>query len=134
MAKIIKQIDKIFQISGLTQNLHFNRRVAIYARVSTSKEEQLNSLEAQKDYYTQYIAMRPNFTFVEMYVDEGISGLKKEHRIAFNKMMNDASLKKFDLILTKSISRFARNTVDTLSCIRKLKDYNIEVFFEKENI
>ncbi len=110
------------------------RIVAAYARVSTHKTEQENSLEAQVAYFDYYIRTHKSWTLYKVYIDEGITGTKKEARKAFMQMINDALEGKFDLILTKSISRFARNTVDTLNTIRKLKDKGVEVFFEKENI
>ena len=109
-------------------------RVAGYARVSTDTEEQQNSYEAQLDYYKNMIKSKWNWQFVKMYSDEGISGTTTKDRPGFQEMMKDALEGKMDLILTKSISRFARNTVDSLSAIRLLKSRNVEVFFEKENI
>ena len=109
-------------------------RVAAYARVSTNNEEQLTSYEAQVDYYTRYIQSKDEWQFVEVYTDEGISATNTKKRDGFNRMVADALAGKIDLIITKSISRFARNTVDTLTTVRKLKEKGIEVFFEKENI
>ena len=110
------------------------RRVAAYARVSTDKEEQITSYEAQVDYYTRYIKAKPDWEFVAVYTDEGISATNTKKRDGFNRMIKDALDGKIDLILTKSVSRFARNTVDTLTTVRKLKDKGIELYFEKENI
>ena len=110
------------------------RRVAGYARVSTDSDEQYTSYEAQIDYYTSYINSRPEWEFVELYADEGITGTSTKHREGFNRMIADALAGKIDLIITKSVSRFARNTVDSLSTIRKLKEHNVECYFEKENI
>lgn len=110
------------------------RRVAAYARVSTDEDEQLNSYENQINYYIRYIQSRPEWEFVGLYSDEGISGLNTKKRDGFRQMVEDALNGKIDLILTKSISRFARNTVDTLVTIRQLKDKGVEVYFEKENI
>ena len=110
------------------------RRVAAYARVSTDSDEQLSSYEAQVDFYTGYIQRNPEWEFVEVYTDEGVSGTNTKKREGFNRMISDALAGKIDLILTKSISRFARNTVDSLTTIRKLKEKGIEVYFEKENI
>jgi DNA invertase Pin-like site-specific DNA recombinase len=110
------------------------RRVAAYARVSTDNDEQYTSYEAQVDYYTKYIKNNPDWEFVKVYTDEGITGTSTKHRDGFNEMVSDALGGKIDLILTKSVSRFARNTVDSLVTIRKLKEKGIEVFFEKENI
>ena len=107
------------------------RRVAAYARVSTDSDEQFTSYEAQIDYYTQYIQKREDWQFVKVYTDEGISGTNTKHRDGFNQMVADALAGKIDLIITKSVSRFARNTVDSLTTVRKLKDKGVEIFFEK---
>lgn len=110
------------------------RRVAGYARVSTDSDEQFTSYEAQVDYYTNYISQRVDWKFVGMYTDEGISGTNTKKREGFNTMVRDALDGKIDLIITKSVSRFARNTVDSLTTVRKLKDAGVEIYFEKENI
>ena len=110
------------------------RRVAGYARVSTDHDEQFTSYKAQIDYYTNYINSRDDWEFVSVYTDEGISGTGIKKRIGFQTMIDDALAGKIDLIVTKSVSRFARNTVDSLTTIRKLKENGIECYFEKENI
>ncbi len=110
------------------------RRVAAYARVSTDKEEQESSFEAQVNYYTKLIRSNPEWIFVEVYADEGISGTSTKKREGFTRMIDDALAGRIDLIMTKSVSRFARNTVDSLTTVRKLKEKGVEVFFEKENI
>ena len=110
------------------------RKVAAYARVSTGTEEQLTSYEAQVDYYTAYIQGTPDWLFAGVYTDEGISALSTRNRDGLNRMVSDALAGKIDLIVTKSVSRFARNTVDSLTTVRKLKQHKVEVFFEKENI
>lgn len=110
------------------------KRVAAYARVSTENEEQLSSYEAQVDHYTRYIKANIEWKFVEVYADEGISATSTKKRDGFNRMITDSLEGKIDLIITKSVSRFARNTVDTLTTVRKLKDKGVEVYFEKENI
>ena len=86
------------------------------------------------DHYTKYIQSREDWIFVGVYTDEGISATNTRKRDGFNKMVSDAVSGKIDLIVTKSVSRFARNTVDSLTTVRKLKDKNVEVYFEKENI
>lgn len=113
---------------------HRKKRVAAYARVSTDSDEQLSSYEAQVDFYTKYIKSNPEWEFVFVYTDEGISGTNTKKREGFNRMVADALSGKIDLILTKSISRFARNTVDSLVTVRKLKEKGVEIYFEKENI
>lgn len=110
------------------------RRVAGYARVSTDHDDQITSYEAQVDYYTSYIKGRDDWDFVGIYTDEGISATNTRHREGFKKMVKDAMDGKIDLIITKSVSRFARNTVDSLTTVRKLKERGIEIYFEKENI
>ncbi|HEX3037802.1 MAG TPA: recombinase family protein, partial [Oscillospiraceae bacterium] len=110
------------------------KRVAAYARVSTDNAEQLTSYEAQVDYYTRHIQENGEWEFVNVYTDEGISGTSTKNRDGFKRMIADALSGKIDLILTKSISRFARNTVDTLTTVRQLKEKGIEIYFEKENI
>ena len=113
------------------------KRVAAYARVSTNSEEQLTSYEAQVKHYTEYIksrALTDNWQFVDVYTDRGITGTSTVRREGFNRMMQDALAGKIDLIITKSVSRFARNTVDTLTAIRRLKEHGVEVYFEEQNI
>ncbi|MBR1383862.1 MAG: recombinase family protein [Ruminococcus sp.] len=110
------------------------RKVAAYARVSTDHEEQQTSYEAQVDYYTNYIKNNPDWEFVSVYADAGITGCNTAKREAFRTMVADALAGKIGLIITKSVSRFARNTVDSLQTIRTLKEHGVEVFFEKENI
>lgn len=115
-------------------NVVNTKKVAAYARVSTDYEEQLSSFEAQMDYYTTHIKSNSNWTFIEVYTDEGISATSTKKREGFNRMITDALDGKIDLIITKSVSRFARNTVDTLTTVRHLKEKGVEVYFEKENI
>lgn len=110
------------------------RKVAGYARVSTDHEDQISSYAAQVDYYTRYIKEREDWEFVGMYTDEGISATSVKHRVGFRSMIDDALAGKIQLIITKSVSRFARNTVDSLTTIRKLKENGVEVYFEKEGI
>lgn len=110
------------------------KKVAAYARVSTEQDEQQSSYEAQVEYYTKYIKNNPGWEFAGIYADEGISGTNTKKRDGFKSMIADAKAGKINLILTKSISRFARNTVDTLQTVRDLKAIGVEVVFEKENI
>ncbi len=109
-------------------------RVAAYCRVSTEFEEQESSYEMQVEHYTSYIKSNPEWELVEVYADDGISATNTAKREAFNRMIEDCRKGKIDMILTKSISRFSRNTVDCLKYTRELKSLNIAVFFEKENI
>ena len=108
--------------------------VAAYCRVSTEEEEQQSSYEAQCNYYTDKIMSNPEWNMAGIFADEGISGTSTKKRDEFNRMIRKCRQKKIDLILTKSISRFARNTVDCLNYIRALKGLGIGVYFEKENI
>nr|DAG19034.1 MAG TPA: integrase [Caudoviricetes sp.] len=109
-------------------------RVAAYCRVSTDQDEQLNSFENQVEYYTRYINSNQNYEMVDIYADEGISGTNVKKRKDFQRMIADCEAKKIDLVIVKSISRFARNTQDCLSYSRKLKNLGIGIIFEKENI
>lgn len=108
-------------------------RIAAYCRVSTEKEDQLNSLEAQKNFFTEY-AMRSKDSLVNLYADEGISGTKTKNRKQFLKMMSDAEQGLFDMLVVKDISRFARNTVDLLQSIRRLRELGIETQFLTANM
>ncbi len=108
--------------------------VAVYCRVSTDKDDQANSLESQQKYFTEYIERNPMWELYDVYVDEGLSGTSTKKRKAFNRMMVDAQLKKFDLIITKEISRFARNTLDSIYYTRQLKEYGVGVMFANDNL
>ena len=109
-------------------------RVAAYCRVSTEQEEQQNSYQVQIDYYTDLINQNKEWVLAGIFADEGISGTQTKKRTEFNKMIRLCKKRKIDLVLCKSISRFARNTVDTLEYVRQLKELGIAVIFEKENI
>lgn len=110
------------------------KKVCAYARVSTDNEEQLTSYSSQINYYTEKIKANPEWEFVGIYADEGISGTQAKNRTEFLRMIDDAINGKIDIIIAKSISRFARNTLDTLKYVRLLREHNVDVFFEKENI
>ncbi len=110
------------------------KRVAAYARVSTMKDAQENSFQSQQEYFTEYIQRHPDWVFAGMYTDDGVSGLSIRKRDGFNRMVADALDGKIDLLITKSLSRFARNTVDALTTIRSLKAVGVAVYFQKENI
>ena len=109
-------------------------RVAAYCRVSTDSDEQATSYDAQVEHYTEFIQKNPEWEFAGIYADDGISGTNTKKREDFNRMIDDCEAGNIDMIITKSISRFARNTLDCLKYIRQLKDKNIPVFFEKESI
>lgn len=135
MAKKVTTIPAtITKFSQTPINRVTKRRVAAYARVSTEQEEQQTSYEAQIDYYTDYISGRDDWEFAGMYSDEGISATNTKKRVGFQTMVTDALAGKIDLIVTKSVSRFARNTVDSLTTVRQLKEKGVEIYFEKENI
>ena len=110
------------------------KKVCAYARVSTDNEEQLTSYSSQINYYTEKIKSNPEWEFVGIYADEGISGTQAKNRTEFLRMIDDALKGKIDMIIAKSISRFARNTLDTLKYVRLLREHNVDVYFEKENI
>ena len=109
-------------------------KVAAYCRVSTDSEEQASSYEVQVAHYTQFIQKNPEWELAGIYADDGITGTNTKKREEFNRMIRDCMDGNIDMIITKSISRFARNTLDCLKYIRELKEKNIPVFFEKENI
>lgn len=135
MAKSVTTIPAtLSRFTAAPINSTKKRRVSAYARVSTDNEEQLTSYEAQVDYYTNYIQGRDDWKFAGVYTDEGITGTNTKKREGFKNMVADALAGKIDLIITKSVSRFARNTVDSLTTIRSLKEHNVECYFEKENI
>ena len=120
-------------VEGLGESTSI-RRVAAYVRVSTDNDEQTSSYELQKNYYTEYIKAQPGWEFVGIYDDEGISGTSLEHRKGMQQLIEDCKAGKIDLVLTKSIARFARNIVDCLSVIETLKDLDppVGVKFEAD--
>ena len=134
MARVTVIPSTINPITQLSINDNSLRKVAAYARVSTNTDEQYTSYEAQVNYYRKLILDRPDWEYINVYADEGMSGTNTKKRVSFNQMITDALNGKINLIITKSISRFARNTLDTISYVRKLKENGIEVFFEKENL
>lgn len=134
MARVTTIPATISRFTATPINEKKKQRVAAYARVSTDSEEQITSYTAQVDYYTNYIRGRDDWEFVSVYTDEGITGTNTKHREGFKRMVQDALDGKIDLIVTKSVSRFARNTVDSLTTVRQLKEKGVEIYFEKENI
>lgn len=127
-------MTKITKIEAIKVNTTKKIRVAAYARVSTDSDEQLLSLETQKAHYENYIKANPDWTFAGLYYDEGISGTKVAKRESLLHLLDDCEKGKIDRVITKSISRFARNTTDCLEMVRRLSKLNISIFFEKENI
>ena len=130
----VTMIPATKKISADTTDKYHQLRVAAYCRVSTEQEEQQNSYQVQIDYYTDLINKNKEWELAGIFADEGISGTQTKKRTEFNKMIRLCKKRKIDLVLCKSISRFARNTVDTLEYVRQLKDLGIGVIFEKENI
>lgn len=111
-----------------------NKKVAAYCRVSTNMEDQLNSLSTQIKYFTEYISEHENWELVEVYYDEGITGTSVKKREGFNRMIADCEKGKIDTILTKEVSRFARNTVDTLNYTRQLSQLGVNIIFMNDGI
>ena len=109
-------------------------RVTFYARVSTDKDEQLNSLENQVQYYTELIQSKPNWTYIPGYIDEGISGTSTRKRDSFLRMISDAKAGRFDFIITKEISRFSRSTLDSIQYTQELLEHDVGVLFQNDNI
>lgn len=128
----MKRITKIEEVKNYS--LPKKLRVAAYCRVSTASDEQLVSLETQKAHYENYIQSNDEWEYAGLYYDEGITGTKKEKRTGLMDLMKDCELGKIDFIITKSISRFSRNTTDCLEMVRKLQELGIPILFEKENI
>ena len=128
--KKVTKIDKIQPSKAAKRKL----RVAAYCRVSTDSDAQLESLETQKMHYENYINSRDDWEFAGLYFDEGITGTKADKRPKLMRLIDDCKAKKIDFVITKSISRFSRNTTDCLSLVRTLLNLNIPVYFEKENI
>lgn len=130
--RIVRTIPATF--TKATSSFAKTINVGAYARVSTKTEEQEDSYERQVNHYSNYIKHHDGWNFVDIYADEGITGTRADGRKDFQRMMNDCRLGKLDKILVKSIARFARNTVDALNAIRELKELNVSVYFENENI
>lgn len=129
----MRKVTKIEQAQSAKVKLK-KIKVAAYCRVSTDSDAQLESLEAQKTHYENYITSRDDWEFAGLYYDEGITGTKKDKRPELLRLINDCKAGKVDFIVTKSISRFSRNTTDCLELVRKLLTLHIPIFFEKENI
>lgn len=133
--KEVEVIKANRNLSKSSRGKNFERlRVAAYCRVSTDSEDQLNSYNSQKAYYTDLIQKNSEWVYVDIYADEAITGTQVTNREDFQRMINDSMNGEIDMIITKSISRFARNTLDTLKYVRMLKEKNIAVFFEDEKI
>lgn len=130
-----KKITKIEPVKQKQERRNpIMKRVCAYCRVSTRSTEQKKSFESQVQYYTRFIQENPTWTLVEIYTDEARSGTKIQHRDGFQAMIQECKRGNIDLILTKSITRFARNTIDSIETIRMLKELGVEVYFEKERM
>ena len=129
----MKKVTKIAETPSSKVKLK-KIRVAAYCRVSTDSDAQLESLEAQKTHYENYITSRDDWEFAGLYYDEGITGTKKDKRPELLRLIDDCKAGKVDFVITKSISRFSRNTTDCLELVRKLLALHIPIYFEKENI
>jgi DNA invertase Pin-like site-specific DNA recombinase len=125
----MKTVTKIEQPKAASR-----KRVAAYCRVSTDKDAQLESLENQMEAFRFRAAQRGDWDLVQIYADEGLSGTSVRGRVQFQQMIEDCKTGTIDYVITKSISRFARNTVDTLQTVRELQSYGVQLFFEKEGI
>ncbi|WP_304432186.1 recombinase family protein [Acutalibacter muris] len=132
--KVVRKIPAKIDIAEEIKQAHRQLRVAAYCRVFTAQEEQLNSYDVQVRYYTEKIRSEPKWAFVGIFADRGLSGTSTKKRDEFNKMIKQCRRGKIDMIITKSISRFARNTADVLKYVRMLKEIGVDIFFEEQNI
>ena len=132
MAKKVTKIEAVRQ--NVIQTLRPKKRVCAYCRVSTDSTKQHTSYVAQVEYYESYIRKREDWEFVGIFADEAKSGTKVKSRDEFLRMMRECENGNIDIIITKSVTRFARNTVDSIEAIRKLKSLGVTVYFEKENL
>ena len=133
-ARVVRKIQPTIDTAKQLKKEYRQLRVAAYCRVSTKQEEQLNSYEVQVKHYTERIQSEPKWTLVGIYADKGITGTSIKKRDEFNKMIRKCKQGKIDMIITKSIARFARNTVDCLTHTRMLKDLGVDVYFEEQGI
>ena len=113
---------------------YHQRRVAAYCRVSSDSEDQRHSFAAQVKYYTEYTAAHPEYELVDIYADEGITGTEMKKRDDFNRLLRDCRKRKIDRVITKTVSRFARNTAELLTVVRALKELGVSVYFEEQGI
>lgn len=133
-AKVVHMIPAKIDLQEEVKHAHKQFRVAAYCRVSTKQEDQLNSYDVQRRAYTDKINGEPGWTMVGIYADKGITGTSIKKRDDFNKLMRHCKQGKVDMIITKSVARFARNTLDCLKHTRMLKEYNVDVYFEEQGI
>lgn len=134
LQKTVRYIAPLITAQQNAKDKYRQERTTAYCRVSTKQDEQLNSYEVQKQYYTEKINSEPKWCLAGIYADKGITGTSTKNRDEFNKMIRDCKKGRIDRIITKSISRFARNTLDCLKYVRMLKELNIDIFFEEQGI
>lgn len=127
-------VNRVVMPTNVNLDRHRDRRVVFYGRVSTEHEAQLAALENQMQWYNDQAKYHPNWTVLNKYIDKGITGTQAKKRPSFLEMIKDAKQKKFDLIVTREVCRFARNVVDTLVVTRDLKEIGVEVYFVEDNI
>lgn len=128
------EADPKLNINYAERDKNLHKRVAAYCRVSTENDEQINSYDQQVDEWNKRLTSNPNYTLIKIYTDRGISGTSTKNRTGFQEMMADAEAGKLDMVFTKSISRFGRNTMLTLEAIKKLKEWHVEIWFDNENM
>ena len=126
--------DRVTVIAATTGNKTDKIRVAAYCRVSTDKTDQVNSFITQMRYYTDYIKSNPKMILIDIYADEGISGTLMDKRDEFKRLLKDCKNRKIDRVLVKSVTRFARNSLECIEAVRELKSYGVSVFFENDKI
>ena len=132
--KKVSVIQPTVSVENVINDKYRQKRVAAYCRVSTEQEEQINSYAVQVKHYTELINREPRWSLVGIFADKGISGTSTKHRDEFNRMIRACKKGKIDMIITKSISRFARNTLDVLKYTRMLNELNVDVYFEEQGI
>lgn len=132
--RVVRKIQPAIDAAKQLKKEYRQLRVAAYCRVSTKQDEQLNSYEVQVRHYTEQIQGEPKWALAGIYADKGITGTSIKKRDEFNKMIRKCRQGKIDMIITKSIARFARNTVDCLTHTRMLKDLGVDVYFEEQGI
>ena len=132
MANAVKRVQVIRATKG--QNDYGKIRMAAYCRVSTDSSDQVNSFMAQMQYYNDYIHQNPNMVLVDIYADEGITGTSIEKRLEFKRLLRDCENHKIDRVIVKSVTRFARNSLECLETIRTMQSCGVSVYFETDNI
>ena len=134
LEKRVRTIAPTIEPVNVYSSQYAIKRVAAYCRVSTKQDEQLNSYEVQRTHYEERIRTEPKWSLVGIFADKGITGTSMKKRDEFNKMLRLCYKGKIDMIIVKSISRFARNTLDVIKITRKLREINVDVYFEEQGI